>query len=186
MKNKLVLCDLDGTLYDTSDVNYASYKQALNENGYQIDYNFFTNYCNGRNYKDFIPKIVPSCDQDFLQNIHIRKKEIYKSNLNLAKRNTFLFDILKALKKDCYVAVITTASRRNCQEILEYFGDTEVFDTIVSQEDVKKLKPDPEAYLFGMKYFNISPENTLIFEDSKIGIDAAFKSGANVMRIEKF
>ena len=37
-----------------------------------------------------------------------------------------------------------------------------------------------------MKYFNISPENTLIFEDSDIGIKAAQRSGANIMKIEKF
>ena len=37
-----------------------------------------------------------------------------------------------------------------------------------------------------MEYFNISPEKTLIFEDSDIGIEEAQRSGANIMKIEKF
>ena len=28
-KDKLILCDLDGTLFDTLEVNYHSYKEAL-------------------------------------------------------------------------------------------------------------------------------------------------------------
>ena len=34
-----------------------------------------------------------------------------------------------------------------------------------------------------MDYFNISKENTIIFEDSKIGIQAAINSGANYVKV---
>ena len=37
-----------------------------------------------------------------------------------------------------------------------------------------------------MEYFNISPENTLIFEDSDVGIEAGIKSGSNVLKVQKF
>ena len=37
-----------------------------------------------------------------------------------------------------------------------------------------------------MNYFNIAPKDTIIFEDSNIGIEAAIKSGANILKVEKF
>ena len=40
-KNKLILCDLDGTLFDTTKVNFYSYKEELNEIDYDMYYDFF-------------------------------------------------------------------------------------------------------------------------------------------------
>lgn len=37
-----------------------------------------------------------------------------------------------------------------------------------------------------MKYFNISPKETIIFEDSYVGIEAARNSKANVFVVNKF
>ena len=37
-----------------------------------------------------------------------------------------------------------------------------------------------------MNYFSIEPEDTLIFEDSDVGIEAAIKSKANIFKIERF
>lgn len=53
MKNKLILCDLDGTLFDTLEVNYYSYKESLNKFNYDIGYDFFLEECYGKYYKNF-------------------------------------------------------------------------------------------------------------------------------------
>ena len=37
-----------------------------------------------------------------------------------------------------------------------------------------------------MNYFSIKPEETLIFEDSDVGIEAAIKSKANIFKVEIF
>ena len=55
---KLALFDLDGTLFNTNEVNYYAYSEALKEKGYSIDYEFYSKYCNGRHYKVFLPERV--------------------------------------------------------------------------------------------------------------------------------
>ncbi|WP_371212226.1 HAD family hydrolase [Leptotrichia sp. oral taxon 212] len=114
------------------------------------------------------------------------KKNIYRDNLKYAKINNYLFDIIESLKNNYYIALVTTASKQNSEEILEFFNKKEVFELFIFAENVEKKKPDPEGFIKAMEYFNISPENTLIFEDSDIGIKAAQRSGANIMKIEKF
>ena len=84
------------------------------------------------------------------------------------------------------MAVVTTASKKNTYEILEYFQKKELFDLIITQEDIKKPKPDPEGFIKAMKYFNASPSNTIILEDSEVGIEAAISSKASVCKIIKF
>nr|WP_253273443.1 HAD-IA family hydrolase [Leptotrichia sp. oral taxon 212] len=93
---------------------------------------------------------------------------------------------MESLKNNYYIALVTTASKQNSEEILEFFNKKEVFELFIFAENVEKKKPDPEGFIKAMEYFNISPENTLIFEDSDIGIKAAQRSGANIMKIEKF
>jgi beta-phosphoglucomutase len=185
-KNKLAIFDLDGTLFDTKDVNFLSYRTALAELGYDLDYDFFCTECNGRLYKDFIPKIVTDINEEILSNIHKRKKELYLENLNAAKMNKHLFDIATALKEEYALAVVTTASKKNTLEILEYYKKKDLFDLIITQEDIQNTKPDPEGFLKAMLIFNIKPENTIIFEDSNVGVEAAKRSNANVFIVDKF
>lgn len=184
MKNKLAIFDLDGTLFNTEDVNFQSYLSALSHYGYDLDYKYFCDNCNGLSYKNFLPKIIK--DESLLEPIHEIKKELYSENLGMAKVNEHLFNIIESIREQYYLAIVTTASKKNCLEILNYFRKRELFDLIISCDDVENIKPNPEGFLKAMDYFNINPENTLIFEDSKVGIEAARNSKASVFVVNKF
>lgn len=186
MKTKLAIFDLDGTLFDTKEVNYLSYKQALEEQGFALDYNFYTEECNGKYYKDYLPKIIANPSLELMEIIHNQKKGFYPLNLGSAKVNEHLFSIIDNIKKDYHISLVTTASSKNCSDILKHFAKEEVFELIITHNDVQKVKPDPEGFLKAMSYFNISAEDTIIFEDSETGIDAAMRSGAIVFTIARF
>ncbi len=182
---KLALFDLDGTLYNTNDINYYAYNEALGEKGYQLDYEFYCSYCNGRHYTVFLPGIVGN-NQEVIKYVHDRKKELYSKYLDKVKVNHHLFNIIHAIKQDYNLAVVTTASKKNTYEILDYTGKREVFDLILTQEDITKAKPNPEGFNKAINYFKANPEDTVIFEDAEVGIEAARKTGASVMVINKF
>ena len=90
------------------------------------------------------------------------------------------------MRPNYYIVLVTTASRKNVEDILSEFDKLKVFDKIFAQEDVSKMKPDPEGYLKAMQYFNINPEDTIIFEDSEAGLEAAKLSGAYYCKVFKF
>lgn len=184
MKNYLALFDLDGTLFDTNRVNYCAYKDALKAYGYELEYEYFANCCAGRYYQDFLMAIMR--DAKHLEEVHELKKKLYAVHLDKARENIHLFNMIQLMKETYHIAIVTTGSRANCMEILAHFGYTELFERIISHEDVEKTKPDPEGYLRAMEYFRVSKENTIIFEDSTVGITAAAASGATVMKVEKF
>jgi len=178
------MVDLDGTLVDTKDINYHAYKDALAKYGYEIDYEYFCAYCNGRHYLDFIPKIVE--DEALYTDIHKTKKGCYSSYLKYARVNTFLVNILKQAKENSKVALVTTASKQNCTELLEHCKLTDLFDLILTREDVEHSKPNPEGFLKVMAHFNVSADETIIFEDSSVGMEAALAATTTVYKTYGF
>ena len=183
MKNQLALFDLDGTLYDTRYVNYYSYKKALQSLGSNIDFDYFARECNGRHYTYFLPKIV---DTKHIETVHTLKKDCYSQFLHTAIENKHLFSIIESIRSEYYTAVVTTASRKNCTELLKSFDRENLFDLIITQENITKTKPDPEGFLLAMNHFSVTSDNTIIFEDSEVGIIAAQKTGATVFVVRGF
>lgn len=184
MKDKLAVFDLDGTLYDTRKVNFYSYQKALEKYNVVLDYDFFSKNCNGRHYTEFLPDIMGS--EEHINEVHRDKKMLYSHYLYEAIENTHLFDIIEGLQEQYYIALVTTASRKNCEDILRAYNRHSMFDLILSQEDVVHKKPNPEGFIKAMEYFRIEKCNTIIFEDSDVGVEAAEKSGANVFVVKGF
>ncbi|WP_297416780.1 HAD family phosphatase [Clostridium sp.] len=185
MRRKLAIFDLDGTLFDTKDVNYLSYKLVLEKYGYELEYEYFCKECNGMSYKKFLPEIIKD-DKVSIDIVHRLKKETYSSNLKQAIINKHLFNMIELIKEEYFLAIVTTASKKNCTEILTHFNKQNVFDLIIAYEDIQNVKPNPEGFIKAMKFFNINPNDTIIFEDSLVGIEAAERSGASVFVVNRF
>ena len=183
VKTKLALFDLDGTLYDTRRVNFFSYKKALETVDCTLDYDYFSEYCNGKHYT-FLPMIMK--DISHMEEVHELKKSYYSEFLSETIENEHLFRMILCMKQEYYIGLVTTASRKNSEEILKYHNRLDLFDFIISQEDVEKKKPDPEGFVKAMQRYGINPEDTIIFEDSEVGIEAAEQSGATVFVVRGF
>lgn len=185
LKNKLAIFDLDGTLFDTKDVNYNAYQNAIRmaKIDVKIDYDDFCKLYNGKNYREFLPKVIPNISEEQLKKIHNFKKNIYQEYLDKAKKNELLFLMIEEIKEKFYISIVTNASKKNVEDILEKFSVKNLFDLLITQEDVENPKPSAEGFLKAMNYFNISKENTIIFEDSEIGIQAANKAETNYVKV---
>lgn len=90
-------------------------------------------------------------------------------------------DLLKKLKNEGYkLALASSSSYENINQVLTSCNIKYFFDVIVSGEQFKVSKPNPEIYLFTSSQLHVDLEKCLIVEDSTPGIKAAKSSGANV------
>lgn len=96
------------------------------------------------------------------------------------------FDIIRLIKNEYKIVLVTTASKKNTEEILKYTKKIELFDDIITADDISKPKPDPEGFNLAIQRFNVDPKNAIIFEDAEVGIEAARKTGAVIFKVEKF
>lgn len=184
-KKKLAIFDLDGTLFDTKNVNFNAYSKALERCGFQekIDYRYYCDFCNGNNYRTFLPQIVKAISEKEMKAVHDEKKIQYKNFIGLARKNEHLFSIIDLINGEYAIALVTTASRDNTMDILCQFDVVKKFDYIVTQEDVTLTKPNPECFERAVQLAGVDRENAIIFEDSETGVKAAEASGINYVKV---
>lgn len=186
MTDKLIIFDMDGTLFDTAQANYLAYQTALQEQGFSLDRARFIRECSGKYYQDFLRDIMENASEEMMERVHERKKELYASFLGDVRENRLLFEMLRALKPRFYTALVTTASRVNCMQLLRRFGRESLFDLILTREDVARVKPDPEGFRKAMDHFHVDKANTMVFEDSPDGLEAARRCGAGAYKTMEF
>lgn len=184
--NELLAFDFDGTLFDTDEANQRAYNEALIEFGYSMSLKFYKEHCKGKNYKEFLPKILKTENPEMLKAIHEAKKKYYSKHYGCVKINESLITFIRIKRVTCKIALVTTASRASVMDILSLFSVGSYFDYIIAGEDVTNHKPDPECYIMAMEMANASPDTTTIYEDSKEGIRAAVSSGAQVVICDLF
>ena len=183
-KTKLAMVDLDGTLVFTLEANALAYRRALEEYGFTLTREDYAARCDGRAYRDFLPEIMGDGNPD-IEAVHDRKIALYGECLTAARLNLPLLDILRGLRAEYILALVTTASRKNVENVLQRFALADFFDVVVTQEDVRRAKPDPACYNDLIARLGIARENCLIFEDSASGVAAALASGCQTLVVKE-
>jgi HAD superfamily hydrolase (TIGR01509 family) len=75
-------------------------------------------------------------------------------------------------------ALASAASRSFVDTVLEKIGARDLFDVIVTVDDVAQPKPDPEIFLEAARRLRVPIGDCLVIEDSHPGIAAGVASGA--------
>jgi HAD superfamily hydrolase (TIGR01509 family) len=92
--------------------------------------------------------------------------------------------LIEAIKNDILLAVVTSSERVVTDKLLSVSGLSAFFQLVITLQDVKQPKPHPGPYLQAMLALNVGPRETLIFEDSRPGLEAATKAGARVIEAQ--
>ncbi len=82
-------------------------------------------------------------------------------------------------KNQIKLAVVTSSERSIMEKLLDCSQISNLFHFTMTRNEALKIKPDPWPYVETMKHFNLQPSQTLIFEDSNVGIESARASGAH-------
>jgi len=80
-------------------------------------------------------------------------------------------------------AVATTASRFDTTRMLARHGLAEHFLVVVTADDVRRRKPDPEVYVRAAEGVGVDPAACLVFEDAVMGVAAARGVGMRVIGV---
>lgn len=95
-----------------------------------------------------------------------------------------LIETVESLKlKGMKVAVASNSIKITLVKILRQLGIFDLFDFVLSNEDVDCPKPHPEIYLKCMEKAGVFASETVIFEDSPVGRCAAIRSGAKLVGV---
>lgn len=182
-ESRALLVDLDGTLVDTADANFAAYAEALGEVGVAVDRAVFDQVATGRHWCQFLPVLLGDSGAD-PAGIAARKQDIYPALAARTRPNHALLDLVVAARATHRLGLVTSASRPSVTAVLAAHGLETLFDTIVTGSDVAEPKPSPEPYLLAAARLGVRPDRCLAVEDSDVGIESARRAGMAVLRVE--
>ncbi len=179
---KALISDFDGTLVDTFEANLKAYQHAFQDAGLSLSAETYRRLF-GLRFDDFMAA-AGVVDEQLAQRIRESKKEYYPMFFAHLRPNTALIELLRTFRQGGgKVAVASTARRENLMNVLEHLDLRDGFDLIFAGMDVRRGKPSSEIYDKAMAALGVSADETLIFEDSETGVQAAVASGAHCMKI---
>ncbi len=185
---KLVIFDLDGVLVDACEWHRIALNKALQEVcNYEISLE--------QHYKEYngIPtkiKLIKLNEKGLVhkQDFQLIEDLKQKYTIDLINNTAFIrqekIDVLNLLnKKQIKTACYTNSIRQTAELMLYKTGILNLFDLILTNQDVNMPKPHPEGYIKIINQFKCLPNETLIIEDSPKGFEAAYLSGAKVFKV---
>ena len=190
MKIKAILFDLDGVLVDATDWHYEALNRALGLFGYTIArYEHLTTY-NGLPTRKKLEML--SVEKGFPRGLHTlvnRIKQKYTRE-EILRSCTPVFEkefMVHQLRREGYkLAVCSNSVRESVELMLRASGLWELFDCVLSNEDVRQPKPDPEIYLAACARLGIEPREAVVVEDAPHGLEAGRRSGAALCEVGGF
>src|SRR5260221_6997330 len=183
-KIKLLIFDLDGVLIDSKHIHYASLNKALAE----IDDKYIISEREQILYYEGLSTLTKLKKRSSHKNLPIEyhkqiwiKKQYYTyemiyETVTIDHRLCAVISLLKMYGYKIHCA--SNCIKNTMNLILKQLGLIDYFDYCVSNQDVKNPKPHSEMYLKCMVHAHVSPQETLIMEDSDVGKIASLSSGA--------
>ncbi len=174
---RAVFCDMDGVILDSMPYHVEAWKRAAKEFGFSLDESKVYLY-EGAIELSSSKDVFKNGDKEITQKVFLdilnRQKEIflkdYLEQIRVFEHVPELLNILK--EKELKLALVTSSHK----DILEYSLPYEVrslFDVIVTGDDIKRPKPNPDPYLAAISATKVSPETSIVVENAPAGIRAA-------------
>lgn len=178
---RAILFDLDGVLVDATEWHRIAFMYALEVYGIQITRELHDNVLNGLpTWKKLQLLKVPDKFHDDIEEI---KRDYFDETLrSYCKPDREKVQLLKALKAKRYqIGVCSNARSLSTYRMLERAGLLPYVDRVFGSDDVDEPKPNPEIYQLAMKELTVGAHQTVIVEDSRVGVEAAKASMARVL-----
>lgn len=178
--------DWDGVIINSAAHHEASWERLAKEVNKPLPEGHFKRGFGMKNEVIFPELLRWTSDPVEIRILSLRKEAIYRDVVR--ERGVVALPgveaWLRTLRDEAIPCVIASSTHReNIMTTLEVLGLGDFFQAIISAEDVKRGKPDPEVFLTAAKRIGIESSDGIVFEDALVGIAAAKAAGMRVVAV---
>lgn len=177
-----VIFDMDGTLADNIPVHFKVFTEVLKDHNVEITAEQMLNQCSGMRNPEILEIFFPNATEEEKEAISTDKESRYKRYYeHQAQELAGLTPFLKDLKDHgVKIAIGTSAPLENLDFFTEVLHIRKYFDVEIYDKSVVNGKPNPEVFLSAAAQLGVDIDHCLVFEDAKIGIQAAHNAKMRV------
>lgn len=180
-----VIFDCDGTLVNSMPAHFASWCDALSYYGAANVFQEDVFYAmGGRPTTDIVVELNDEyglkLDPDA---VAMKKREAFLGRLHTLDGIDEVVALARSLRGKLPMAVATGGTRLVIEKTLQALELSDLFEEVVTADDVRIGKPAPDIYLKAAELLGVAPEKCLAFEDAPAGIVAAQRAGMQVVAV---
>ncbi len=184
-KIRAIAFDMDGVLIDSNSEIENFWKQWAIKESISFTDETAIKFIHGRTTNETIQELFRNSTENTKRNI---LESAFDFDLNMqpsliAGAGSFLLNLFVGINK---IALVTSSPSKRARKMLELHGIEKYLPYSVTGDDVKSGKPDPEPYLKAALKMHVSPDDCLVFEDSKNGILSALAAGMHVISVNNY
>lgn len=187
-KCKLAIFDMDGVLVNSADIHTEALRKSIASLvSTEASQERFLDAHDGIRTKDKLKRLAASYDlsDSKVRAIDELKERLTVKGLEQLPINVMLVETMTELKrKGIKLSVGSNSRRAYVNIIVKAIGIEHLLDYSVSGDEVDNPKPHPEVFKRSMEHLGYSADETVIFEDSTIGIEAAARTGSIVIVVD--
>lgn len=191
-----VIFDFDGVIVDTEPLHYNAFRRVLEPLGISFTWKMYVDTYMGFDDRDAFREAFRShgrgLDDRRLSELVEAKSRFFQEIIRAGvKVYPGILPMIESLHASGIpMAICSGALRSDIDPILSGHGVARRFLAIVTADDVRKSKPDPECYVLAFRWLSRSrpqaisaPRNCLAVEDTPAGIEAAKGAGLSVLAV---
>ena len=178
--------DWDGVIIDSAAQHEISWERLARECNKALPEDHFRRGFGMKN-EVIIPELLGWTNVPVeIRILSLRKEAIYRE-LVREQGMTALPGVepwLRMLRDEAIpCAIASSTHRENITTTLDVLGLADFFSAIVTAEDVRRGKPDPEVFLAAAQQLGVEAGNAVVFEDALVGIQAAHAARMRVVAV---
>ena len=180
-----VLWDMDGTLIDSADYHWRTWRDTLAELGVDLTRDEFASWFGSRNDR-ILGRYFPDMPAGEMRAIGERKEQRYRALVRTEGLSLLpgIGDWLQRLDAAGWrQAVASSAPPANIEVLLEVLRVGPLFAATVSAEEVPRGKPAPDVFLHAAARLGIPPGRCVVVEDAEVGVEAGRRGGMRTIGI---
>ena len=174
---KALIFDMDGVLVDSMPFHAAAWKKAFLDMGMVIkDEDIYA--IEGSNPRNGLPLLIRKARKEPEAFDFETITAIYRQEFNrIFKLKAFdgMKECLELLKSRFLLSVVSGSDRFIVNGIIDHLFP-EIFDTVVTGDDVLNSKPDPDPFLKAVELLNVGKKECIVIENAVLGVEAAKKA----------
>jgi beta-phosphoglucomutase len=181
---RAVLFDMDGVVTDTTPIHLTAWQEAFRPCGISVEKMdvYLREGMQSRTMAQEIAKEKGVClrDED-LDRIVAEKTRIFEGEM-AARVRTYesVPETLRMLRNNgLRTALVTGSKSSSADKVLRAAGIRDLFDVIVTGDDTKKGKPDPDPYLKAIEKIGVDRLDCVVVENAPLGIRSAKAAGVD-------
>jgi HAD superfamily hydrolase (TIGR01549 family) len=175
-----------GRASNTLPVHFQAWSASLNKFGASLSEEWFYQNC-GTSALEMIELLNKQfCYQLDLSSVNAERKKTYQSMIHAVKEIQEVAEIARANYGQVPMAVASGGDGAIVQATLEVLKLHQLFNTVVSVDDVSRGKPEPDIFLLAAKRLGVAPEDCIVYEDSDSGLEAARRAGMRFVDVRAF